>query len=442
MFDALSSKLESIFKKLKGRGVLKEDDIKLAMREIKLSLLEADVNFKVVKEFTDNVTQRAIGKEVIDSISPGQQVVKIVYDELRAIMGKGQSKIHLSPNPPTILMLVGLHGSGKTTSAAKLALSFKKENKRIMLVALDTARPAAIEQLKALGQRINVPVYGTAAGDSPVNVCSLALKEATLQGVDIVILDTAGRLHIDESLMDELDALKKKANPNEILLVADAMTGQDAVNIANSFNTRLDISGVILTKIDGDARGGAALSIASVTGKPIKFLGAGEKIEPLEPFHPDRIASRILGMGDILTLVEKAQDAIRIEEALKLEKKIAEDNFTFEDLKEQIKQIKRMGPLENLLRLIPGLNKQIKGMVIDEKEFTRVEAMINSMTKDERTHYTIINGSRKKRIAKGSGCSVSDVNRLLKQYVQMKKMLKNIKKGKGFFSFDPRAFNG
>lgn len=430
MFSLLSDKLESVFKKLKSRGVLRENDVKEAMREIKLSLLEADVNFKVVKGFIDNVTKRAVGKEVIKSITPGQQVVKIVNDELCELLGRHQSKLHLAPNPPTIIMLAGLHGSGKTTSAAKLALDMKKNGKKVMLVALDTQRPAAIDQLKTLGKQIDVSVYGTQLGDGPVKVCKSALKESQKMFVDVMILDTAGRIHIDEPLMEELANVKKEANPHEILLVADAMTGQDAVNIAQSFNDRLGISGVILTKIDGDARGGAALSIASVTGKPIKFLGSGEKIEPLEPFYPDRIASRILGMGDIVTLVEKAQEAISMDEALKLEKKLKEDTFSFNDLKDQIKQIRKMGPLESILGMIPGLGKQLKGIKVDEKEFVKVEAIINSMTPKERNNNVVLGASRKRRIAKGSGTTVSDVNRLIKQYSAMRKMMKKFKKGK------------
>jgi signal recognition particle subunit SRP54 len=435
MFNLLSEKLDSVFKKLKSRGVLREKDVNEAMREIKLSLLEADVNFKVVKNFIDNVTKRAVGKEVIKSIKPGQQVVKIVHDELCELLGRHQSKLQLVPNPPTIIMLVGLHGSGKTTSAAKLAMELKKNGKRVMLVALDTQRPAAIEQLKTLGNQIDVSVYGTQSGDNPVRVCKNSFKEAQIQFADAVILDTAGRIHIDEPLMVELTEVKKEAHPHEILLVADAMTGQDAVNIAQSFNERLGISGVILTKIDGDARGGAALSIASVTGKPIKFLGTGEKIEPLEPFHPDRIASRILGMGDVVTLVEKAQEAISMEEALKLEKKLKEDSFSFEDLRDQIKQIRKMGPLENILGMIPGLGKQLKGINVDEKEFVKVEAIINSMTPKERNNNVVLSGNRKRRIAKGSGTTVSDVNRLIKQYTAMRKMMKKFKKGKIPFNF-------
>ncbi len=430
MFESLSEKLEGVFKKLKGRGFLKEEDIIEAMKEIRMALLEADVNFKVVKDFTERVKQKSAGKEVIESITPGQQVVKIVHDELCALMGGGFQKINLAPNPPTIVMLVGLHGSGKTTTAAKLANNFKKDGRRPMLVALDTGRPAAIDQLKSLGLQIDVPVYATKPGDDPVRIYPEALKKSNQDGRDVLILDTAGRLHIDEQLMKELENLKREAKPKEILLVADAMTGQDAVNIAKTFNDRLDINGVILTKMDGDARGGAALSIVAVTGKPIKLIGVGEKIEFLEVFHPERMASRILGMGDVVSLVEKAQEAVDVEEALKLEEKLRKDSFTFEDLKNQIKQIKKMGPLENILGMIPGLGKQIKGVNIDDKAFVKVEAIISSMTKQERRNYVILNGSRKKRIADGSGTSVADVNRLLKQYLEMKKMLKKFKSGK------------
>lgn len=431
MFESLSDRLEGIFKKLRGRGLLTEEDVGAAMKEIRMALLEADVNFKVVKDFIERVRQRAVGKEVIDSITPGQQVVKIVHDELCELMGGGHRKIDLAPNPPTVLMLVGLHGSGKTTTAAKLAKTYKKEGRRPMLVALDTGRPAAIDQLQSLGAQIGVPVFATRPGDDPIGIFPEALKKARLDGVDIMILDTAGRLHIDDQLMNELENLKKSAAPREILLVADAMTGQDAVNIAQSFNDRLDIGGVILTKMDGDARGGAALSIVHVTGKPVKFIGVGEKIDFLEPFHPERMASRILGMGDVVTLVEKAQQAVDLEEALKFEEKISKDRFTYEDLKNQIKQIKKMGPLENLLGMIPGLGKQLKGVQVDDAAFVKVEAIINSMTMQERRNYVILGGSRKKRIADGSGTSVVDVNRLIKQHLQMKKMLKRFKRGKG-----------
>jgi signal recognition particle subunit SRP54 len=429
MFEALSEKLESVFKKLKGRGLLKEEDIISAMKEVKMALLEADVNFKVVKDFTEKIKTRAVGKEVIESITPGQQVVKIVHDELCALMGGGHKKINLSPNPPTVIMLVGLHGSGKTTSAAKLAIKFKKDGRRPMLVALDTARPAAIEQLITLGAQIDVPVYSTKPGDSPVDVYDGAIKTATTGARDVMILDTAGRLHIDENLMNELEDIKKKANPKEILLVADAMTGQDAVNIAKSFNERLNIDGIILTKMDGDARGGAALSMISVTGKPVKFIGVGEKIDAIEPFHPERMASRILGMGDIVSLVEKAQDTMDMNEAIRLQKRLKENRFTFDDLKNQLAQIRKMGPLENLLSMIPGLGKQLKGISVDDRQLVKIEAIINSMTKQERANYAIINSSRKKRIAKGSGTTVPEVNRLLKQYIQMRKMLKKFKKG-------------
>ena len=431
MFESLSDRLEGIFKKLKGRGLLKEEDVNAAMKEIRMALLEADVNFRVVKDFIEKVRQRAVGKEVIDSITPGQQVVKIVHDELCKLMGGGNSKINLAPNPPTVIMLVGLHGSGKTTTAAKLAINFKKDGKRPMLVAMDTGRPAAIDQLQSLGAQIDVPVYATQPGDDPVTIYPKALKKSKLEGRDVLILDTAGRLHIDEPLMAELENLKKESDPQEILLVADAMTGQDAVNISKSFDERLEIQGVILTKMDGDARGGAALSIVHVTGKPVKFIGVGEKIDLLEPFHPDRMASRILGMGDVVTLVEKAQEAVNLEDALKVERKINKGRFTFEDLFDQIKQIKKMGPLENILGMIPGMSKQLKGVNIDDRAFVKVEAIINSMTAQERNNYVILNGSRKKRIAAGSGTVVADVNKLVKQHLAMKKMLKKMKRGKG-----------
>jgi signal recognition particle subunit SRP54 len=431
MFESLSDRLEGIFKKLKGRGLLREEDVDAAMKEIRMALLEADVNFKVVREFVAKVRERAVGKEVIESITPGQQVVKIVNDELCELMGGGHRKISLAPNPPTVIMLAGLHGSGKTTTAAKLANNFKKDGRRPMLVAMDTGRPAAIDQLKSLGGQIGVPVFATKPGDDPVSIFPGALKQANLEGRDILILDTAGRLHVDEALMDELEALKREAKPQEILLVADAMTGQDAVNIAESFNERLDIDGVILTKMDGDARGGAALSIVHVTGKPIKFVGVGEKIDFLEPFHPDRMASRILGMGDVVSLVEKAQETVSLDEALRLEDKIKKDRFTFEDLISQINQIRKMGPLENLLGMIPGLGKQLKGIKIDDSAFVRVEAIVNSMTPKERRNLVVLSSSRKKRIAMGSGTSVADVNKLVKQHLTMKKMLKKMKRGKG-----------
>ncbi len=432
MFESLSERLDGIFRKLKGRGLLKEEDVIAALKEVRMALLEADVNFRVVKDFVEKVRARAVGKEVIESITPGQQVVKIVNDELTALMGGGQSRINLAPNPPTVIMLVGLHGSGKTTTAAKLANNFKRDGRRPMLVALDTGRPAAIDQLRSLGSQIDVPVHATRPGDNPLTIFPEALKKANLEGRDILILDTAGRLHIDEELMAELEGLKKEARPDEILLVADAMTGQDAVNIAESFNKRLDLQGVILTKMDGDARGGAALSIAAVTGKPVKFIGVGEKIDFLEPFHPERMASRILGMGDVVSLVEKAQQAVDLEDAARLGDRLRKDRFTYEDLKTQVKQIKKMGPLENILSMIPGMGRQLKGINIDDKAFVKVEAIINSMTIPERRNYVVLNGSRKKRIAAGSGTTVADVNKLVKQHLAMKKMLKKFKRGKGF----------
>ncbi len=433
MFDSLSERLEGVFKKLKGRGYLKEEDVDVALREIRLALLEADVNFKVVKDFISRVREKAIGKNVLESLTPGQQVVKIVHEELIELLGSKNEKIQLSPNPPTIVMMIGLHGSGKTTTAAKLANLFKKHGRRPMLVAADLQRPAAVDQLVTLGKQIDVPVYARRDEKDPVKVSKEAIVEARNTTRDIVIIDTAGRLHIDEELMQQLKAIKEAVNPHEVLFVADAMTGQDAVNIAKSFNEEIGIDGVILTKMDGDARGGAALSIRHVTGRPIKFMGIGEKIDMLEPFHPDRVASRILGMGDVLSFIEKAQEAVSLKEAEDLQKKLLEETFTLEDLKEQLRKIRSMGPIENLLSMIPGMGKQLKNVRIDEKEFVRIEAIINSMTPEERRYPKIINGSRKKRIARGSGTSVSDVNRLLKQYKEMKRMMKMIKGKKGKF---------
>ncbi len=432
MFESLSDKLDSIFKKLKSRGLLKEEDVDVALKEIRLALLEADVNFRVVKDFVDHVRVRAIGKEVLESLSPGQQVVKIVHDSLCELLGVSNSRIQLAPNPPTVVMMIGLQGSGKTTTAAKLALFFKKEGRRPLLVAADLQRPAAIDQLAALGRQISVPVFATKEIKDPVTVCGDALKQAKIDGRDVVILDTAGRLHINEDLMNELLRVKGAVNPREILLVADAMTGQDAVNMAKSFNEQIGIDGIILTKMDGDARGGAALSIRSVTGKPIKFIGAGEKIDTLEPFYPDRIAGRILGMGDVLTLIEQAQQSIDQKEAEKIQKQIMEESFSFEDLRDQLKKLRSMGPLENLLGMIPGMNKAMKDVKVDEKEFVKIEAIINSMTPKERNNHNIINGSRRKRIAAGSGTTTADINRLVKQYLEMKKMMKMFKGKKGF----------
>jgi signal recognition particle subunit SRP54 len=432
VFEALSDKLEAIFKKLKGKGILKEEDVDVALKEIRIALLEADVNFKVVKSFIDRVRQKSIGKEILESLSPAQQVIKIVYDELCELLGGSSAKIQLSPNPPTVIMMVGLHGSGKTTTSAKLARIFKKEGRRPMLVAADLQRPAAIEQLITLGKQIDVPVFHSFDLKDPRKLCQEALKKAKIDRMDPVIVDTAGRMHVDEELMQELQYVKEILNPNEVLFVADAMTGQDAVNIAKSFNDKIGIDGIILTKMDGDARGGAALSIKEVTGKPIKLIGVGEKLDALEEFYPDRIAKRILGMGDVLSLIEQAQKAFDQKEAEKLKEKIEKEDFTFDDLKEQIRKMRKMGPLENILSMLPGANKLLKDIKIDEKEFVKVEAIINSMTLEERKNPKIINASRRIRIAKGSGTTVTDVNRLIKQFNEMKKMMKKFKHGKGF----------
>lgn len=439
MFETLSNKLESIFKRLRGKGLLKEEDVELALKEIRLALLEADVNFKVVKDFVQKVKEKSVGREVLESLTPGQQVIKIVNDELCDLLGRTNSRIQLSPNPPTVIMMVGLHGSGKTTTAAKLARNFRKEGRRPMLVAADLQRPAAIDQLVTLGSQIDVPVFFSKEIKNPVVLCEESIKKSRLDAQDVVILDTAGRLHIDDSLMNELKKIKETVSPKEVLLIADAMTGQDAVNIARNFDEQVGIDGIILTKMDGDARGGAALSIRAVTGKPIKFIGVGEKLDMLEPFYPERIASRILGMGDVLSLIEKAQSSFDEKEAEKLQKTIIDESFTFEDLKEQLKKLRGMGPLENILNMIPGFNK-IKNLDVDEKEIVKVEAIINSMTKKERRNHTIIDGRRRRRIAMGSGTTVADVNRVIKQYIEMKKMLKMFKGKKGiklpkFFPF-------
>jgi signal recognition particle subunit SRP54 len=430
MLESLSEKLETVFKKLRSRGILKEEDIDASLKEVRIALLEADVNFKVVKDFVQKVRAKAVGKEVLESLTPGQQVVKIVHGEICELLGGTNAKIHLSPNPPTIIMMVGLHGSGKTTTAAKLARLFKKEGRRPMLVAADLQRPAAVEQLKTLGRQIDVPVFFLDGSGDPVSLCDDAVKKARLDARDVMILDTAGRLHIDEGLMRELAEIRKKVDPKEVLFVADAMTGQDAVNIAKTFNEDIGIDGIVLTKMDGDARGGAALSIRSVTGKPIKFIGTGEKIDMLEAFHPDRIASRILGMGDVLTLIEQAEKAYDRKEAERLQEKILGESFTFEDLRDQLKKVRSMGPIENILGMIPGMSK-VKNVSVDEKEFVKIEAIINSMTPGERRNHAIINGSRRRRIAGGSGTTVTDVNRVIKQYVEMRKMLKMFKGKKG-----------
>jgi signal recognition particle subunit SRP54 len=430
MFDALTGKLEAVFKKLRGRGVLKEDDVKEALREVRLALLEADVNFKVVKEFVGRVQARAVGQEILSSLTPGQQVIKIVHEELVSLLGGAQAKLHLAPNPPTVIMMVGLQGSGKTTTAGKLAKYFKKDNRRVLLVPADTRRPAAVEQLKTLAGQLGVDAYISEEKD-PVVICREAVKHAEKSLFEVVVLDTAGRLQIDGPLMDELRQIKTGVKPHEVLFVADAMTGQEAVNIAEKFNTDVGFDGVVLTKVDGDARGGAALSIKAVTGKPVKFAGMGEKLDALEPFHPDRMASRILGMGDVMSLIEKAQEAVSQEEALALVKKLRKDSFDLEDFRSQLRQVKKLGSLGDVLGMIPGLNKlKLPDDQAGDKELTRVEAIISSMTPKERSDYTVINGSRRLRIAKGSGTQVQDVNRLLKQFAEMRKMMKSMKGGK------------
>jgi signal recognition particle subunit SRP54 len=431
MFETLSEKLESVFKRLRSRGLLKEEDIDTALKEVRLALLEADVNFRVVKDFIQKVKEKAVGKEVLESLTPGQQVIKIVNDELCNLLGGSNVRIQLSPNPPTVIMMVGLHGSGKTTTSAKLAKFFKREGRRPMLVAADLQRPAAIEQLVTLGSQIDIPVFSSKEVKDPVALCAESLKKARLDARDVLIIDTAGRLHIDESLMAELKDVRDAVSPKEVIFVADAMTGQDAVNIAKNFNEQIGIDGIILTKMDGDARGGAAISIRSITEKPIKFIGVGEKIDMLEPFHPERVASRILGMGDVLSLIEKAQKTFEQKEAEKLQEKILSESFTFDDLREQLSKIRNMGPLENIMGMIPGFNK-MKGVSVDSMELVRTEAIINSMTPAERRNHNLLNANRKKRIAMGSGTTVADVNRVIKQYIELKKMLKMFKGKKGF----------
>ena len=430
MFDALTGKLESVFKKLRGRGVLNEDDVKEALREVRLALLEADVNFKVVKEFIARIQERAVGQDVLTSLTPGQQVIKVVHDELVRLLGGTQSKLHLSPNPPTVIMMVGLQGSGKTTTAGKLAKNFKKDGRKVLLVPADTRRPAAIEQLKTLARQVGVDAFSSESTD-PVAICRDAKAWAERSLFDVVILDTAGRLQIDEPLMDELRRIKAGVKPQEVLFVADAMTGQEAVNIAEAFNREIGFDGVVLTKLDGDARGGAALSVKAVTGKPIKFTGMGEKLDALEPFFPDRMASRILGMGDMMSLIEKAQETVNAEEAGKLAKKLKKNEFDLEDFRGQLKQVKKMGGLGSIMGMIPGMNKmKLPDADVNDKELTKVDAIISSMTSRERRDYTIISGSRRARIAKGSGTQVQDVNRLLKQFAEMRKMMKAMQGGK------------
>ncbi|OLS42079.1 signal recognition particle protein [Bacillus sp. MRMR6] len=448
-FEGLADRLQNTIQKIRGKGKVSEADVKEMMREVRLALLEADVNFKVVKDFVKKVSERAIGQEVLKSLTPGQQIIKIVNEELTILMGGEQSKIAASNRPPTVIMMVGLQGAGKTTTTGKLAnLLRKKYNRKPMLVAADIYRPAAIKQLQTLGKQLDMPVFSLGDQVSPVEIAKQAIANAKEEHNDYVLIDTAGRLHVDEALMDELKDIKELTKPDEIFLVVDAMTGQDAVNVAQSFNEQLGLTGVVLTKLDGDTRGGAALSIRAVTQTPIKFVGLGEKLDALEPFHPERMASRILGMGDVLTLIEKAQANVDEQKAKELEQKMRTASFTLDDFLEQLGQVRNLGPLDELLKMMPGANK-IKGlnnMQIDEKQIAHVEAIIRSMTMAEKTHPEILNSNRKKRIAKGSGRTVPEVNRLLKQFEDMKKMMKQMTgmqqkgKKKGGFKFPFKPF--
>ncbi len=431
MFDNLSDRLDAVFRKLKGHAKLREKDVEEGLKEVRIALLEADVHYKVVKKFISDIKDRALGQEVTRSLTPGQQVIKIVNDELTRLMGSSHEELNLGGPVPIPVMLVGLQGSGKTTTAGKLAVFLRKKGRKPYLVPADVYRPAAIEQLKKLGTQLDVPVFPSDNQTDPVKICRDSVAAAQKAGCDTLLLDTAGRLHIDKDLMDELCRIRDAVRPSDILLVADAMTGQDAVNIAKAFDDALNIGGVILTKTDGDARGGAALSIKAVTGKPIKFIGVGEKLSQLEPFHPDRMASSILGMGDVLTFIEKAQAVVDEEKAAELEKKLRKSQFTLEDFRDQMVQIRKMGSLTDLLNMIPGFskNKAMKNLEVDERELIKIEAIINSMTPHERRQHTIINGSRRRRIAGGSGTTVQDINRLLKNYTQVMKMIKKINKG-------------
>ena len=432
-FESLGEKLQGVFKKLRGKGKVSEADVKEAMREVKLALLEADVNFKVVKEFVKTVSEKAAGSEVLESLTPGQQIIKIVNEELTALMGGTQARLTFSNRPPSVFMLVGLQGAGKTTTCAKLAGAVRKQfDKRPLLVACDVYRPAAIKQLEVVGAQLDIPVFAMGDAKNPVDIARAAVEHAAKHGNDPVIIDTAGRLHINEELMEELSNIKAAVSPSEILLVVDAMTGQDAVNVAQSFNEQLGIDGIILTKLDGDARGGAALSVRHVTGKPIKYVGMGEKLGDLEPFYPDRMASRILGMGDVLTLIDKAQEAFDEKQAAALEKKLTTSGMDLEDFLEQLQQIKKMGPLEQVLSMMPGIGGKLpKDVSIDDKQLAMPETIIRSMTPKERQNPSIINASRKVRIANGAGVRVQDVNALLKQFDQMRSMMKQFTSPKG-----------
>ena len=429
-FEGLSSKLQDITRRLKGKARITESDLKDMLREVKLALLEADVNYKVVKEFIDTIQTKALGQDVLKSLTPGQQVVKIVKDELVELLGGQESKIHFTPNPPTIIMLVGLQGSGKTTTAGKLANLLRKQGKKPLLVACDVYRPAAIKQLQVVGAQLNIPVYSNENSKDVVHIAKQAVSVAISKLNDVVILDTAGRLHIDEELMEELKNIKANVKPHEILLVVDSMTGQDAVNVASSFNEALGIDGVVLTKLDGDTRGGAAISVKKVTGRPIKFAATGEKLSDIEVFHPERMASRILGMGDVLSIIEKAEEAIDLEEAEKLEKQLKKKEFDLEDYLTQLRQVKKMGSFSSILKMLPGM-ANIKDLKVDDKEFTRIEAMICSMTAEERRNPRLLNASRRIRIAKGSGTSVQQINQFMKSFEMTQKMMKKMQNEKG-----------
>lgn len=431
MFDSLNEKLNSVFKKLKGHGKLSEKNIEEGLREVRMALLEADAHYRVVKQLISDIKSRAVGQEVLSSLTPAQQVIKIVNEELTALMGSENEALNLSGPSPRTVMLVGLQGSGKTTTAGKLAVHLRKEGKKPYLVPVDIYRPAAIDQLQKLGEQLSIPVFPATTEMDPVQIAEKARQKAPSEGCDTLVLDTAGRLHVDQELMEELSAIQKSIQPSDVLLVADAMTGQDAVTMAQAFDEALDLGGVVLTKMDGDARGGAALSIKAVTGKPVKFIGVGEKTNALEPFHPDRMASRILGMGDMLTFIEKAQNAVDQNKAAELEKKLRKNEFTLEDFRDQMAQVRKMGSINDLIKMIPGMgkNQQLNKLEVDDRELARIEAIINSMTPAERRNYSMLNGSRRKRIAKGSGTSVQDVNKLLKNYTQVLKMMKKINKG-------------
>ncbi len=441
LFEGLSGKLQNTINKFRGKGRVTDKDVKDMMREIKLALLEADVNFKVVKDFISKISERAVGQDVFESLTPGQQVIKIVHEELIDLMGKVPAKVTFANKPPTVYMMVGLQGSGKTTTTGKLASIMRKQGKSPLLVACDVYRPAAVKQPQVLGNQLGIPVFAIEGNTNPVQIAKEAIEHAKLKLYDLVIIDTAGRLHINEELMEELDHIKKAVRPQEILLVIDSMTGQDAVNVAESFNQKLGVDGLVLTKLDGDTRGGAALSVKAVTGKPIKFAGMGEKLSDLEPFYPDRMASRILGMGDVLSLIEKAQESFDENKAAEMERKIRTQQFTLDDFLDQMQQVKKMGPLNQVLGMLPGMNaKAMQNVEVDEKKLVHVEAIIKSMTAKERNEPSILNGSRRKRIAAGSGTTIQEVNRLLKEFEEMKKLMKLMtdagkKGGKGLGKF-------